>query len=96
MATLSEELRSHGRNDAIVVLVRELETLERTSWQIRASASTGNPPYSEATRRQLEFVHNRKLALLLDVAALAELAELPDLCHAIERIAAVTREEGPW
>jgi hypothetical protein len=96
MATLSEELHRHGRNDAIVVLVRELETLERKSWEILAQASTSDPPYSESTRRQLEVVHKCKLSLLLDVAAIAELSDLPELGQMFEAMAAVIREQGAW
>jgi hypothetical protein len=91
VCTLSEELARHGRNDAIVVLVRAVEDLDRLAWELRDAYYQAPLP---AVLAELERVHRKKLDKLLDAAALCELAELPELKSALEAIATVVSQEG--
>jgi hypothetical protein len=92
---LSETLALHGASDAIVSRCRDVERLDRQCGVLRNMAETLECR-PKAVSAELEHCHAQVLEAMLDLAALVELAEMPDLSCAIERVAAMRREQGPW
>lgn len=93
MSTLSDTLAIHGASDAIVSKCRDVERIDCQRAILRNMADAIG--YTPGIRAELEMRHEQVLGAMLDLAALAELAEMPSLAAAIERVAAMRREEGP-